>query len=118
MTKKRIVEIIALLLLAGTLVYLVLFGDTVFAQMRRAALAREHFPLVVQAISGHPEFSHVRAAVGSGEAGCIFVIGRVASQQDLDRLQQCVANTKPPVNISYSVTVGPEPLEREEATDK
>lgn len=118
MTNKRMVEICALLVLAGTLVYLVFFGDTVFAQMRRAASARGHFPLVVKAIARDPGFAHVKAAVGSGEAGCIFVNGYVASQRDLDRLEQCVASTKPPVTISFAVTVNPEAPEAGKASEK
>lgn len=66
-------------------------------------MARQHLPLVERLLRADHGFSSITVGVGTGGGGCILVVGNVALQGDLHRLQATVAATKPPVEVVYVV---------------
>jgi hypothetical protein len=103
-SKKAIKTVASVLLATASLAYLY-FGDTWVAQLRHMKQARRHLPTVTQAVYAKPEFSEVTVGVGTAAGGCLLVIGRVASQSDLETLRQCISNTQPPVAVTMAVAV-------------
>lgn len=88
--------------MSGSLLYL-FFGDTAVRQARRMKLARTHVPKVTQSLDSYPEFSSVKAGVGTAAGGCLMLVGRVSTQDDFERLKSIVAGTQPPVEVWFNV---------------
>lgn len=98
---SRLKLICSLLFVMGAI--FLLYGST--GQMRNMAKARQHIPLVTQAIAPHREFRSVRSGVATGGGGVLVLEGTVSSRDDLDILQRVVSATSPPVKVRYAVRV-------------
>lgn len=105
MRKLTRVELVVLVgLTVGCAVYCWL-GPTVFRQLRRMRVAREHAPVVEALLREDPAFDHIRVGAGSGGGGTFLVVGCVASREDLQRLRSLVDRTQPPVDVVLLVQV-------------
>jgi len=67
--------------------------------------AKEHIPIVMQALSRYPEFKELKAGVYTGKGGSLAITGYVANEKELEKLKQVVEQTKPPTVVAYSVFI-------------
>jgi hypothetical protein len=94
-----------LALIAAALAGYAYFGDTSFKQARRMKLGREYLPGITNVVYSHPEFRDVRVGVGTAKSGCFLAVGIVDTPEQVSKLQDVIASTKPPLEVLYSVKV-------------
>jgi hypothetical protein len=94
-----------LVLIAAALASYAYFGDTSIKQARRMKLGREYLPAITNFVYSHPEFRDVRVGVGTAKTGCFLAVGMVDNPEQLSKLQDVIAGTKPPLEVLYAVKV-------------
>lgn len=80
-----------------------LFFSSHAIQARNMAAARNHVPLVENAIAGDDDFKSITIGVYTGGDGMLWIIGRVSSNESARRLRVIVEDTNPPVPIHWTV---------------
>jgi hypothetical protein len=77
------------------------FGYSALGQSRRRRLAAQHQPQVERIITSGPRFGHVAVGSTSAEGGCLLLIGRLATQKDLEDLRRAVSSAEPSVTVLF-----------------
>ena len=77
--------------------------------------AQKHAQVAEAAVAGDLRFKRVRFGGDTGNAepgaeryGCLWVLGYVSTQEDLDSLRSAVMATNPPVDVRWDVRIEPE----------
>lgn len=75
-------------------------------QERNMKLAREHIAAhIAPKLAAEARFADVRAVPGTAELGCIVIDGTVRSARDMEDLKYIVEKSRPPVEVSWPVTI-------------
>lgn len=90
--------------MVGAILYLFL-GDTAVRQMIRLQKAEEHIIVIESQLKTDKRFAEIKAGRYTGNGGSIKVIGVVSPSRGIEDLKRLIAETSPPVPVSFLVGV-------------
>ena len=73
------------------------------SQQRNLRAAQRHIDVIAPVIRADNRFHDVLLQPYTGRGGCLGVFGSVATSSDFADLKRIVENSKPPVDVYYSV---------------
>ena len=82
-----------------------LTGPTGVHQLINMRHARQHLPIVRQALDAYPEFRQIRAVVYTDSGGVLLVEGNLPTKAEALRVCDIIDSTKPPVVVKYSFDI-------------
>jgi hypothetical protein len=97
---KILLLVFLVIAVLGTLELLT--GPTLVHQLINMRHARQHLPIVRQALDAHAEFRQIRVIVFTDAGGSLLIQGVLPSKADADRVCEIIDSTKPPVTVKYS----------------
>jgi len=104
--KYRMLTIVAATLLL-TCLFMSATGETSFHQYFVLRKARAHQSVLREAFAKDPRFALVDSARSTG--GWLIITGSVPNRPALDNLKRTIEETRPPVDVRYSVEVQESP---------
>jgi hypothetical protein len=101
---KSVPRQVALLAMVGSIVLAVTFtmyGP--FSQRAHIRQAQEHSRKFQPLLSADRRFDHIKMGAGTGEGGCVLIVGTLSTNEDLAALKAIVNKSSPPVAVHWLV---------------